>query len=279
MAKSFFFDLNVHSGNNPGSSPKEMALMACYLGFGGIGLRHEGILSGNKGAMDMMNNFEQEFDPDIKGTLDPAFKLFNSIEIHVSKPAQLHGLVGKHRRNADVLIVRGGDETINRYAVENPNVDILSYPLTSRDSGINHVMAKEAGINDVAVAFDLGPLIKGRGGKRVRTLSHYRTNLMLLRKYDVPMILTCNASSYFDLRSPRELIALSSMFGMEKEEAIKALSHTPEAIIRRNMKNENYICEGVEIFDEYYLENNAENISCADANPGDQCSENGGGPE
>ncbi len=256
MAKPLFYDLNVHCGNI--SRPDEMVRMAQYLGFNGIGIKHEDLLSGKIRPLDLIEDCEEKFDPEMKNSLNPAFKLLTAIEIRVSKAAQLHGLIGKHRKNADVLIVRGGDETINRLALENPNVDVLSYPLTSRDGGLNHVLAKEASLNNVAVAFDLGPLVKGRGGKRVRTLSHYRANLMLLRKYNVPMILTCNASSYFDLRAPRELIALSSMFGMEKEEAIRALSDTPLAIIRNNIENDRYICEGVEILEESDINTDAE---------------------
>jgi ribonuclease P/MRP protein subunit RPP1 len=59
------------------------------------------------------------------------------------------------------------------------------------------------------------------------------------------MILASNAQSIYDLRAPREMAALGTIFGMTEDEAIAALSRVPEEIIRRG--SENWIMEGVEI--------------------------------
>ncbi|MCD4801122.1 MAG: ribonuclease P protein component 3, partial [Methanococcoides sp.] len=79
--------------------------------------------------------------------------------------------------------------------------------------------------------------------------SHFRDYLALSRKYDVPMLLTSNASSIFGLRAPREIIALAVLFGMEKDEAIMALSETPLGIVQKKRHDKNYVCEGVEILE------------------------------
>jgi len=59
------------------------------------------------------------------------------------------------------------------------------------------------------------------------------------------MILTSDSSSVYDLRSPREMAAISSLFGMTPFEAIESMSTTPENILRR--KSPDYIKEGIEI--------------------------------
>ncbi len=93
----------------------------------------------------------------------------------------------------------------------------------------------------------MGSIIRLRGSARVRALAELGHNLKLARKYDAPMLLTSNAQSIYDLRAPREMIALASIFGMTPEEAIAALSTVPEGIIQRGSRK--WIMEGVAIVD------------------------------
>lgn len=158
-------------------------------------------------------------------------------------------MIGKYRTEKDVIIVHGGTESINRAAVENPNVDVLNRPFTSKDSGINHVLAKAAAENNVALAFNVDILIKLKGGKRVYALSNFRRNLQLARKYDVPMLLTTDAVSLYDLRAPRDVIALAGLFGMTFEEGNVALSDVPVGIISRNRRLADSVCDGVRVIE------------------------------
>jgi ribonuclease P/MRP protein subunit RPP1 len=165
--------------------------------------------------------------------------VFRGVEIVSKNASKLHGLIGKYRNSVDVLVVHGGDENINRAAVENKNVDILAHPMTPKDSGLNHVLARSACENNVAIEFNLDAIFKGRGGRRVHALSHFRKNVEIARKFDVPMIITSNAASRFDLRAPREI----------KNEAIAAISTVPAGIIARNRPRSGFIRQGVEIID------------------------------
>ena len=65
-----------------------------------------------------------------------------------------------------------------------------------------------------------------------------REILKLARKYKAPRILTSNAHSLYDLRAPREIIALASLFGMEREEATIALTVFPKSIVAKRWKKE-----------------------------------------
>jgi ribonuclease P/MRP protein subunit RPP1 len=210
-----------------------MTAMAEHLGFAGI-------------AMTNHSNS----DPVTRAVSRAGIEIFRGVEIVSSNTSKLHGLVGKFRRKVDVLAVHGGDEGINRAAVENPNVDVLLHPPTPKNSGLNHVLAKSASDNNVAIAFDMASLITLRGGRRVHALSHFRENLKLARKYDVPFLLTNNASFCYDLRAPREMMALATLFGMGRDEAVTALSETPAEIISRSRRGRNFICEGVEVVED-----------------------------
>nr|WP_321498898.1 ribonuclease P protein component 3 [uncultured Methanolobus sp.] len=232
MARPVFYDLNVYSVPEGKNTIEEMAAFSSRLDFGGIAVTNP---SGGSQPQ--------------KATKIGDLEIFSGVEIRVDNPSRLHGMVGKYRKNTDVIVVRGGSENVNRAAVENSNVDILCGFGSMKDNGLNHVLAKSASDNNVAISFDLGEVISQRGGRRVRTLSNFRKDLAIVRKYDVPFILTANAGSCYDLRAPRELIALAGLFGMTREEAVNGLSTTPEAIIQRNRPSSNYVFEGVEIVD------------------------------
>lgn len=236
MVKPRFYDFNVHSIPEGKSSPQQLSELARHFGYSGIALTNHSNSEGNYQA-----------------SICDDFEVFKGIELVASNPSKLHGLIGKYRKKVDVLIVHGGSESINRAAVENSNVDILAHPQTPKDSGLNHVLAKSASVNNVAIEFNLDALIKSRGGRRVHSISHFRKNLAIARKYDVSMILTSNAHSYFDLRAPGEMIALACLFGMTKEEAISALSETPAEIISRNRPSAGFVQDGVEVIKEDIL--------------------------
>jgi ribonuclease P/MRP protein subunit RPP1 len=232
LARSVFYDLNVYSAPEGRNTIEEMAAFSSRLEFGGIAITNPS------------DSCHLE-----KATKIGDLEVFSGVEIRVDNPSRLHGMVGKYRKNTDVIVVRGGSENINRAAVENSNVDILCGFGSMKDNGLNHVLAKSASDNNVAISFDLGEVIIQRGGRRVRTLSNFRKDLALVRKYDVPFILTSNARSCYDLRAPRELMALAGLFGMTKEEAVYGLSTTPENIISGNRPSSKYVFEGVEIVD------------------------------
>jgi len=209
-----FYDLNIHPSD---SSLKELALEAKRLGYSGI-------------AITSSITSEKEAIP-------PNFSIYRSIEIS-AKPSKIREEIKKHKDS--ILTAAGGAEDFNRAAVETEGLDILMHPYQ-----FNNVLAKAAFDNSIAIGFNLGAIIHLRGDARVRELSIMRANLKHARKYKLSMVLTSNAHSIYDLRSPREMAALAGIFGMSPKEAVEAMSAAPLEILRR--KSPGYIQEGVEI--------------------------------
>ncbi|WP_340818795.1 ribonuclease P protein component 3 [Methanolobus sp. WCC4] len=232
MVSTRFYDLNVHTVPEGKNTIEEMAALAKHFGYTGVAVTNP------------FNSCKPE-----RSTVIDGLDIISGVELRTENASKLHGLVGKFRQTVDVIVVHGGSESINRAAVENSNVDILSNFGSMKDNGLNHVLAKSASDNDVAISFDLSHIIGLRGGRRVRALSNFRNDLRIIRKYDVPFVLTSNAGSLYDMRAPRELMALASLFGMTREEALKGLSDVPENILKRNRPSENHVFEGVEIVD------------------------------
>ncbi|QLC50381.1 ribonuclease P protein component 3 [Methanolobus zinderi] len=230
MVESGYYDLNVSFVPESSNRVEELAATAGHLGYSGIAINYPANSKISVGDLDSED-----------------IEIFSAVAIRPKNASKIHSIVDRYRDRVDLITVCGGIESINRAAIENPRVDILTDMNMGRESGFNHVLAKAASDNNVAVAFDLGSLIRLRGGNRVHALSNFRKNLQLVRKYDVPYLLTSSPQSVYDMRAPRELIALAALFGMSREEAIRGLSTIPEAIISGNRPPEGYLCEGVEI--------------------------------
>jgi len=219
-----YYDLHVHAHPEGTDAPDKLVSVAKRYGYAGIAIANH-------------SEHWNEFGGAISG-----------VEIVATSTTELKKRIGEYRPKVEVLLVHGGDAKINRSAVEDSRVDVLAHPV-GKDYEFNHILAKLAAKNDVAIEFNMDALIHLRGNPRIRALSGFQRNLKLARKYDVPMILASNAKSCYDLRAPREMIALASLFGMSEEEAIQALSTTPLRIVETNRKRKSpeYIMEGVEI--------------------------------
>ena len=178
-------------------------------------------------------------------TLD--FSVSTGIEIHAKNESALRKLVDNARKSVDVVAVYGGSESLNRAACKDSNVYVLVHPETEKDGGINHVIAKEARDHGVAIEFDLSRLIFLRGSSRMKAISDFRVNLMLARKYDVDIVLVSNAKTPYDVRMPREMVALAGLFGMHPDEAYCAMYDVPLRIFKE--QSPGYIADGVEVIE------------------------------
>lgn len=211
-----FYEFYTHP-----DQPELMAARAKNIGFSGIALTYF------KGEEKKREFYQDDF------------KIYHGIEIQ-AKSSRIREEIKKTRNSNLISVVNGKDEETIRAAVESEGLDILLSPLE-----FNDVIAKAAKENSVAIGFNLGLIIRLRGDARIRELKNMKLILKHGRKYKFKMMLTCDPCSVYDLRSPREMVVLSSLFGMIQPEAIDAISATPVDILRR--KDPDYIQEGIEI--------------------------------
>jgi len=159
---------------------------------------------------------------------------------------------------ADLILVDGGDEDINRAASECWEVDILCHPETidkdfmdQKNSGVDHIMARFMSERFIALEIDFSRILNSHGMLRSQIMGKMRQNVMLARKYDVPTIITSNADDRWSLRAPRELISIGISLGMTEVIAKKAVGENPLKIIKksRDRKDPNVIMKGLEVID------------------------------
>ena len=167
------------------------------------------------------------------------------IEIDAADPEAAAGAVGNHRPECPVLLVRGGTDALNRYAVEADRVDVLSRPLAG-DGDFNHVLARAAATNRVFIEFDLGVVLRKSGGPRVQALKGLRKLRELVEQYDTPFVVSATADSHRELRAPRELRAVGEQIGFRAEQITAGLRAWGEIVARnRERSEERFIEPGV----------------------------------
>ncbi len=121
----------------------------------------------------------------------------------------LKDLRTKIQNSKGLVIVQGGDEKVNRAALEDKRTDILLNPeknyrkdlMFSRRSGLNQVLCKLAAKNKVAIGFDFSYLLNSSGKEKARILGRMRQNVKFCKKYKVKMVFSSFARSKYELRS------------------------------------------------------------------------------
>jgi ribonuclease P/MRP protein subunit RPP1 len=169
----------------------------------------------------------------------------DGVEVLADTPEQASGAVGNFRPDHTVLCVRGGTNRLNRFAVEQPRVDVLTRPLSGQGD-VNHVLVKEAVRNGVRIEFDFGPVLRSDGGPRVQALSGLRKLRELVDAYDAPFVVSAGPRSHLALRSPRELRAVGSVVGFDAEAMTDGLAEWGRIAERnRDRRSASFVEPGV----------------------------------
>ncbi|WP_423751310.1 RNase P subunit p30 family protein [Salinirarus marinus] len=167
-------------------------------------------------------------------------------EVVAPDPEHASGAIGNLRPKHTLLLVRGGTDRLNRFAVEQERVDVLARPMAD-DGDFNHVLAKTATRNAVHVEFDFGPVLRSEGGHRVRVLQRLRKLRKLVEKYDTPYVVSATPDVHLRLRAPREMKALGEQVGFTGDWIEQGLEAWGELAARnRRRRSESFIEPGVE---------------------------------
>lgn len=188
----------VHALPDGDSTVARLAVTAADQGFDGLVVRNHG---------------------DVRADYDPAavaeetgVDVVRGVEIRAEGPEQASGYLGNYREEHVVLAVHGGPERMNRFAADQDRVDVLAHP--TAEGAFDQATAKAAADHGVRIEFDLGPLLRGDGGPRVRAIRRLRTARDLVEHYDAPYVVTGGSRSHLQLRAPREILAVGEVAGL-----------------------------------------------------------------
>ena len=233
-----FFDLNI-KGSSLDDNLK-LAIEASKYGWEYINFSYD------------QNDFKQaqEFRDELSDNLKSIIDFDYTLEIKSNNVNEIRKIARKFRSRASCISVVGGDLKVNRAVLENVQIDVLSRPYLRRyDSGLNHVLAKEALRNNVAVELCFKDVLKSYLAPRSKVISNFKDVYTLYRKFDFPLILSSRAESVFDIRATRDFIAFFTQTGLTGSEIEKSFM-TAKNILNFNKDRKNMILTGVRRVDD-----------------------------
>ena len=222
----------VHATPDGESTVARFAMVAREFGYDGVVIRNH---SDARATYDA-ESIREAYDVDV----------ISGVEVRAPDPQRASGYLGSARRKHDVVVLHGGTNALNRFAVEQERIDALAHP-NRGDGAFNHVLAKAAAENGVRVEFNLEPVLRAEGGRRVQALSELRLLRRLVEKYEVPYVVSADASSHLHLRAPRELVALGDTVGLTGGLIENGLAEWQRLAERnRRRRSDSFIEPGVE---------------------------------
>ncbi len=129
----------------------------------------------------------------------------------------------KRERNSEAVVsVEAGDNGFNRAVISLKGVHIIRGIQSAEKTAFDHVAAKMAADNRVAIDLDLSLLLSGWGITRQRAMHRFRDVLTLEQRFEFPLTISSYAHSIMDMRAVREITGLCSLMGMDIPDVEKA---------------------------------------------------------
>ncbi|MFB6086571.1 MAG: RNase P subunit p30 family protein [Halodesulfurarchaeum sp.] len=226
----------VHVEAGGETTPGRFALTVSRAGFDGMVVRNR------QSAM-----VEVEADPLAERY---GIDVVRGIEIAAREKARASGTIGNRRPEAEILLLRGRDPELNRFAVESPRVDVLADPMGG-EGDVNHVIAEAAARNEVALEVDLGPVLRETGGTRVRAIKRLRKLRDLIEDADAPFVVSGSPRTHLEVRGPRELLAVGAEIGFDRGQVRDGLAAWGRIVDRtRARRDPSRVAPGVRIEDD-----------------------------
>ena len=227
------FDLNVNGSSY--ETNLKLAMQASYYGWKHISFSYS------------PDEFDEalSFKKDLKDNLEDFIDIDYTLSIKSGNSSEIRKIVRKFRNKSSCISVLGGNLKVNRNCLENIQVDVLSKPYFKRyDSGLNHILAREAKDNNVAIELVFNDILKSYLVPRSKILANFRDIYKLHRKYEFPLILSSGAQSIFDIRTVMDFKAVFKQTGLTDLEVEKSFE-TAADILEFNKDRKNMILSGV----------------------------------
>jgi RNase P/RNase MRP subunit p30 len=141
-------------------------------------------------------------------------------------------------------------KNVSRQAAKDRRVDLLNFPSTDYHRRFFDLAEAELASNSLAVLeIDTQSLLALEGPARIRLLSSIRRETAIAKDFHVPIVISSGASNELFMRKPIEQAALTSLFDLDRESALKGVSKNPLAIVKRNREklNPDFVAPGIRV--------------------------------
>jgi RNase P/RNase MRP subunit p30 len=235
----FFADLHLRTSSGNLDQTKKMIERSAQLGYDAVGIPFP---TGARGR-DVQRTREV--------CSDVGVDLVARIDLTPRRATDLLKNLRSLRRRTEIIAVRCFSKDVARQAAKDRRVDLLSFSSTDpRKRFFDSAEAELASGALTSLEVDMAPLLYVHGFRRIRLLTALRKEMLISKKFDVPIVLSSGADDPRLLRKPEDYACLSYLFGLDFHKAKQAFSENPQAIIERNRRklSSDFVAPGVYIF-------------------------------
>jgi RNase P/RNase MRP subunit p30 len=204
-----FYDLNVKPHDYGEKNLKDIYDFAEKLGFYGIGLESSINLDINKNQLLKIHSRKTLFAENIK-------------DVKMS--------LRKNVFNEKLIAISTNSRSLASWCARDSRFKIISLNLNNIKN-IHKNTIKLASKNETYFEVTINELLFNNKNTFIKRLILFSNKIIEILKLGAKIILASAAGNIFQMRSPKDIIALSSMMGIEDEIAKKAITEYPEEII------------------------------------------------
>ncbi len=131
----------------------------------------------------------------------------------------------------DFILLQSDREDLAKPLINEELIDGLYLSFENRDSVISEGMVSLLSQTNIPVLIPFKPIIEQEGYIRSQIIRRMSDEVNKLKECGVSIVITSGANSYWNLRSPRELMSFGYVLGMTLMEAKSALTSKPLNIL------------------------------------------------
>ena len=200
-----FFDFHVHLTKPMiTASLSKFCTIAQELGYSGLGV-------------ETSTHFPEN--------LCENYRLFRRLTLSLPNAARLKFYAKKKRNKTDLLVIQGRTKPICLAAVAASDVDMVMFYDIEDFGVVDSLVARTLSNQEMLVEVCLGGLTQSYGPNRSRLMRFMAAAMEHFVRAKCTLIITSGATIPFELRAPRDLIALTF------------LANIPEDVAKQSMYN------------------------------------------
>jgi RNase P/RNase MRP subunit p30 len=196
------------------------------------------------------NCTEQEIQQTRNTCNEANLDMATRVDLKPNNPNELLHTLRKLRRKFEIISVMCDSKNVSRQAAKDRRVDLLNFPsIDFRRRFFDLAEAELASNSLAALEIDTKPLLTLEGPARIRLLSSLRREIAIANDFHVPIIISSGTPNDLLMRKPMEQAALASLFDLDKETALNAVSKNPIALVKRNREklSSNFVAPGIRV--------------------------------
>lgn len=236
--RRLFADLHLYPNLNDQKQVSTLVSRAAELGYRLI-------------AMPLPSNCtDQDMEQMRKVCAEAEIDFASRVDLKPRTPNELLHHLRKLRRKFEIVSVLCDSKNVARQAAKDRRVDLLNFPLIDFHNRFFDMAEAELASNSLAaLEIDMRPLLTLEGPARTRLLSVLRKEASTALDFHVPIVVSSGTSNDMLLRKPVDMAALTSLFDLSKDSALKAVSKNPVTIVRRNRGklNTRFVAPGIRL--------------------------------